>query len=92
MFCMQDLWKTRSRPTPLDAADLLDAEVDMPVASAANGTVSTHGPAANGTAAAGARGCASRALGLTEVHKLWSLQVCAMSAAAQLMLRRLGAH
>ena len=86
-ICTQDLWKTRSRPTPLDAAELLDTEVDVPIASDADGTASMHGPAANGTEAAAARGCASRAQGLTEVHKLWSLQVrscrwhCAANAA-----------
>jgi len=66
----QELWKTRSRPMPLQAAELLDAETSAPPGTA-NGTTE-HAKGLN----------ASRVLGLTEVHKLWSLQVLAYRAGA----------
>ncbi len=67
---LQELWKTRSRPTPLHADELLDAETSAPPGTA-NGSAG-HAKGLN----------ASRALGLTEVHKLWSLQVLPHRAAA----------
>ena len=66
----QELWKTRSRPTPLHAAELLDAET-----TALPGTANGSTDHATGLSA-------SRVLGLTEVHKLWSLQVLVYRARA----------
>lgn len=61
--CLQDLWKARTKPKPLELTELVPI---APVGSTLNG----H---ANGDeSAAGQAASASAALGLTDDHAMWS--------------------
>ena len=67
---LQELWTTRTRPTPLLAAELLGDNSGAGGVQPATGAVPANG---SGTNSSG--GSASRHLGLVDPHKLWSVQV-----------------
>ena len=62
-YCLQELWKTRSRPKALDVDAIAPRSSQQ-----ANGLAGSHVPEA------GVQPSACRSLGLSDQHKQWSLE------------------
>ncbi|KAK9789037.1 hypothetical protein WJX73_004094 [Symbiochloris irregularis] len=68
LLSVQDLWKARTKPKPLDLAELVPINAPSAGPSHVNGHANGH---PNGTSEA-AVASASAALGLTDDHAMWS--------------------